>query len=63
MTMFSQKAPFDLTEFLGKPATAEARRLTAAQRRFVRSGLEKMAAPPEAGPEPKPGRPKPGAKE
>ena len=30
MTMFSQKAPFDLTEFLGKPATPEARRLRVA---------------------------------
>lgn len=33
MTMFSQKAPFDLTEFLGKPATPEARRLRASLRR------------------------------
>lgn len=33
MTMFSQKAPFDLTEFLGKPATPEACRLRASLRR------------------------------
>lgn len=63
MTMFSQKAPFDLTEFLNKPATAEARRLTAAQRRFVPSSIEKLAAAAEARPKSKPGSPKSGAKE
>ncbi len=58
MTMFSQKAPFDLTEFLSKPATPEARRLTAAQRRFVPSSIEKVTATPEAKPKSKPGNPK-----
>ena len=53
MTMFSQKAPFDLTEFLSKPATAEARRLTAAQRRFVPSSVVKVAITPEIQPKPK----------
>ncbi len=62
MTMFSQKAPFDLTEFLSKPATPEARRLTAAQRRFVPSSIEKVIATPEAKPKSKPGVLKPGTK-
>ena len=38
MTMFSQKAPFNLADFLSKPASGEARRLMlAAKRKFPAS--------------------------
>lgn len=47
MTMFSQKAPLDLTEFLSKPATTGARRLTATRRRSVLANCEEAIAAPE----------------
>lgn len=63
MTMFSQKAPFDLTDFLSKPATPEARRLATVQRRAVRSGLDRAIVALEAKAGLRPGNLNAGAKE